>query len=345
MLVDPNVELRVGTELTSQGRFEEAIPHLAAARGHVADEFAAEFNLALCYVGTDDAKDAIQILTKLRKSGRDTAEVDNLLAQAFIANGQSQAGLEAFLRAAALAPNQEKLYALVTDACMQNRDYRLGAKVADLGLEKIPDSARLLYQRGMFLALLDRPDLADADLGRASRLAPDSDIGFLATGQKYFLDGDIENTIRAAREGVRRGFGTPPLLTLLGVALARAGVGPGQPEFAEAKAVLERSTTERPRDPAAQAALGELYLASGRLEDAVERLEIARQLDPQRKNVYAQLAIAYRRQGRIDQAQIALAVLARLNEEEAASIREAPAEGKGVYGANAAGQKPQPTKQ
>jgi tetratricopeptide (TPR) repeat protein len=338
---DPNVELRIGTQLTAQGRFAEAIPHLAAARGHVANEFAAEFNLALCYVATNDPKNAVQILTSLRAGGRDTAEVNNLLAQAFIAQGQSQAGFEAFLRAATMTPRDEKLYAFVTDACMQNRDYRLGAKVADLGLEKIPNSARLLYQRGMFLAFLNRPDLAEADLDRASRLAPDSDIGFLASGQKYFLDGDIENTIRVAREGVRRGFGTPPLLTLLGVALVREGVVPGQPEFADAQAALERSTAEHPRDPAAQAQLGELYLARGRLDDAVARLEIARELDPQRKNVYSQLAIAYRRQGRIEEAQKALAMLAKLNEQEAASIREAPAESKGVYGASARGQKPQ----
>jgi tetratricopeptide (TPR) repeat protein len=342
---DPDVELRIGTELTAQGRFAEAIPHLTAAGGHVSSEFPAEFNLALCYVATNDPRTAIQILTTLRARGHETAEVNNLLAQAFIANGQSQAGFEAFLRAAAMTPFDEKLYAFVTDACMQNRDYRLGAKVADMGLEKIPNSARLLYQRGMFLAFLNRPDLADADFDRASRLAPDSDIGFLAAGQKYFLDGDIENTIRVAREGVRRGFGTPPLLTLLGVALVRTGAAPGQPEFAEAQAALERSTAEHPRDPAAQAALGELYLAAGRLDDAVGRLEIARELDPQRKNVYSLLAIAYRRQGRTQEAQKALAVLEKLNEQEAASIREAPAESKGVYGAEATGQKPQRVKQ
>src|SRR5438105_6468796 len=46
------VELETGITLTRSGRFAEAIPHFLAARGHVSSEYAAEFNLALCYVGT-----------------------------------------------------------------------------------------------------------------------------------------------------------------------------------------------------------------------------------------------------------------------------------------------------
>ena len=32
---DPEVELRAGIELTKQGMLQQAIPHLAVARGHV----------------------------------------------------------------------------------------------------------------------------------------------------------------------------------------------------------------------------------------------------------------------------------------------------------------------
>ena len=42
-------ELQTGTELTRQGHFREAIPHFLAAQGRVSNEFAADFNLALCY--------------------------------------------------------------------------------------------------------------------------------------------------------------------------------------------------------------------------------------------------------------------------------------------------------
>ena len=47
--IDPDDELRQGTALTRKGLFREAIPHLLAAHGHVTNEYAANFNLAICY--------------------------------------------------------------------------------------------------------------------------------------------------------------------------------------------------------------------------------------------------------------------------------------------------------
>jgi len=336
---DPAAELRMGTQLTSQGRFEEAIPHLVAARAKLPDDYAASFNLALCYVATNQPKQSIAILNSLRDGGHSTADVNNLLAQAYIATGQSQEAFDAFQHAAALTPNNEKLYTFVADACMEHREYRLGAKIADLGLQKIPNSARLLYERGMFLAWLNHPDLSDADLERAHQLAPDTEIGYLAEGQRYMLSGNMEEAIRVAREGINKGHSGPLLLTMLAAALVQSGVTPGQPEFAEAQTALEKTTAEHPRDAVAQAALGKVYLLLARLDDAVARLEIARKLDPSMKEVYSQLAMAYRRQGKIKEAQGVLAVLAKLNEQEAAAIREAPADNKGAYGAKVPQQK------
>src|SRR5260370_35224466 len=93
----------MGTALTRRGSFAEAIPHLLAARGRVANEYGAEFNLALCYVGTNQFKQAIDMLTGLRNRGH-AADVENLLAQADIGNGQRQEDLTAFERARALMP-------------------------------------------------------------------------------------------------------------------------------------------------------------------------------------------------------------------------------------------------
>ena len=45
-------ELQLGIALTQRGSFGEAIPHFLAAKGRVSDEYAVEFNLALCYTGT-----------------------------------------------------------------------------------------------------------------------------------------------------------------------------------------------------------------------------------------------------------------------------------------------------
>jgi len=114
-------ELQTGTALTRKGSFHEAIPHLMAARGRVANEYAANFNLALCYVATRQAGPAIEVLSDLRRTGHDGVDVENLLAQAYVGNGQPQEALASVEKAASLSPSNEKLYLFVADACRAER--------------------------------------------------------------------------------------------------------------------------------------------------------------------------------------------------------------------------------
>lgn len=323
----PESELQLGTSLTRQDRFADAIPHLLAARGHVSDDYEAGFNLALCYVATGQARAAIPILIDLRDTlrneGHETADVWNLLSQAYIEDQQSQNAFEAFQKAASLEPNSEKLYALISDACLDRQNYELGLKIVDAGLDKLPESARLHYQRGVLLTSLDRFDVAKKDFDAAGRLAPGTDIGYLATAHKDLIEWDTDGAIRVAREAIAKGKDNYILLSILGEALIRSGVNPGEPEFAEAQAALEKSAAERPGYARSHISLGKLYLMAGHTDDAVTQLDQARALDPRNPAVYSYLASAYRNKGDLAQAKQALAVLARLNQEQIAAIRDA----------------------
>jgi len=325
-------ELRQGTALTRQGLFSEAIPHLLAARGRVANEYAAGFNLALCYVGSGDSKSAIPILDNLRHQGHENADVENLLAQAYIGNDQPKEALASLEKAAAISPQNEKLYLYVADACTEHQDYALALKVVAIGLRNLPQSPGLHYERGMVLSHLDEFDRAKADFELVSKLAPGSEIGYVSAAQKALFDGDVSAAVQVAREGVSKGFQGPILLTILGEALLRSGASPGQPEFAEAQAALEKAAAERPNDPSTQIALGRLYLIGGRLTDAIAHLEKARQMQPDRPVVYANLAKAYQRHGDEQAAQQALATLEKLNLARAEQIRNAPGDSKMSYG-------------
>ena len=316
-----NEELQTGTDLTRQGHFREAIPHLLAAQGRVSNEFAADFNLALCYTATNQYDKAIALLTNLSSVAHPSVGVYNLLAQAYVGNGQPEQAFTALQQAANLDPANEKLYVLVADACMIHQNYALGVKVVNLGIENLPRSARLFYERGVFQTLLERGDLAANDFAQAATLAPDSDIAYMATAQRDLEEGKIPETIAAARQGIAAGHENYILLTLLGEALIRSGIAPGQPEFAEAQAALEKSVAEHADNSRSQIALAKIYLMAGRYDGAVTRLEIARQLDPTNTSVYSHLATAYRQRGQLDQAQKMLAILANLNEAQAAKIR------------------------
>lgn len=309
-------ELQAGIALTQGGRFEEAIPHLLKARGHVADEYAANFDLALCYAGLSKFNEAVGILEALKGSGHATPAVNNLLTQAYVGAGQAEKAWGTFEQAAQQTPQDEKLYVLVADACMGNEKYDLGMKVVDMGLQHLPNSARLHYERGTLSTYENEAEQAEAEYEKAAKLAGETDIAYMAIAQDDLLQGKIQDAIRIARKGMQGGSDNYILLAIFGDAVARAGIAPDQPLFAEARQALARSISERPAYEPSQLALGEMLLTSGRADEAISHLERARELAPADPAVYSHLAIAYRRKGRGDEEQRMLAILAKINQQQ-----------------------------
>jgi predicted Zn-dependent protease len=309
---DPESELRTGIDLTRQGMLPQAIPHLQAASGHVKDGYAAEFNLALCYVGTGQFDAAIDVLSRLQARGLNTAPMNNLLAQAYVGEGKQQAAIQALQAAAAQTPKDEKLYALIADACNDYKQYDRGLQVVNLGLKELPQSPRLHYERALFLAQLDRFEEAKPEFERVASLQPGGDIAYLAMVQEALYEDRIPDAVRLARQGIAAGNRDAVLLSLLGTVLLHAGAAPGQPEFAEARKALEASVAQRPNYSSAQIALGNLYLIDNQLNEAVTHLEIGRRLEPRNPAVYSHLANAYQRLGERQKAREMLAILSQL---------------------------------
>ncbi len=316
-------DLQTANAFTRRGEFRRAIPLFLAARGRVAQPFALEFNLALCYVGTRQFPLAIQILSRL-DGGRRAADVKNLLAQALVGDHQPDAALKMLREAAELSPKNERLYLLVAQACLDEGFYELGLQVLDVGLESLPESARLHFERGLALSQLDENEPAGREFQLTQKLAANSDIAYIAGAQQAYLSGQVHEVIRISREGIKAGYSHYLLLTMLGEALLRAGATPSDPaEFHEAQEVLEKAAAQRPSYSNAHIALGRIYLALDRLQEAVAQLEMGRQLDPRNKAVYPPLATAYRRTGQPEKAREALSALAELNRQEAARIGSA----------------------
>ncbi len=325
-----NAELQQAVALTRAGKFQEAIPRYLALQGQVSD-FVINFNLALCYVGTSEYKKAADLLETVRRSGHDTPEVENLLAQSLIGEGKVDDAWAAIQRAAKMAPKDEKLYLYAADTYMDAGHYDLGLKVVDLGLKSLPKSARLYFEHGMFLSQMDRFDDARADFQRAQQLAPGSDVAYIAGAQEAMYAGNVADAARIAREGVEKGNTHFLLLTILGEALLSNGATPGQPDFNLAQQALESVASDHPNFASAQLSLGKLYLAANRTDDAIARLELARKLDPQNPAVYSNLATAYKKHGDADKAQNALDTLARINQQQVEKIGNAPGDRKAGY--------------
>jgi tetratricopeptide (TPR) repeat protein len=338
----PEADLREGIALTSQGQFEQAIPHFLAARGQVSNSFALEFNLALCYVGTRQFPAAVSILAGL-SAGPRAAEVKNLLAQAYIGEHQPEAAWKAFQEAAALAPQNERLYVLVSQACLDEGLTDLGNRVLETGLRSLPNSARLHFQRGIFYSQQDENERAAREFQTAEALAPNSEISYIAAAEQSLIAGSMPDVIRSARAGIQAGYSHYLLLTMLGEALLRSGATPDTPtEFDEARTVLEKAVAMQPGYPSSHIALGRVYLMLERTADAVSQLEAARRIDPRNKAIYPPLAAAYRKSGEPGKAKDALEALAALNREDAARIAAADGGRAGYLSGKPADEKKQP---
>jgi tetratricopeptide (TPR) repeat protein len=324
-------ELQKGIALTRTGKFQEAIPHFLAAQGQVRDASALSFNLALCYVGTGQYPSAIALLNELRSNGLSNANVENLLAQSLLGNRQPEEAFAAFERASRLAPENEKLYLYIVESCMGNGYLDMGLKVAEIGLKRLPRSAPLVFEHGILLARLDFIDEAMKELQKVTELAPGSDVAYIAAAQKSIFESDVDEAVRIAREGIRKGKQHFMLLALYGEAVILSGAEPRSQEFTEARAALEQSIALSPTYVSARMTLGKLYLMESRMDDAIVQLNVARELDPKNSAVYSNLAAAYRRRGDTARAEEMLAILDKLNKEEIERIRNAPGDRKAGY--------------
>jgi tetratricopeptide (TPR) repeat protein len=323
---DARSELETGAHLTADGYLQQAIPHLLAAQQAGMDPYATGVNLGICYLGTGNYRQAITVLRAVDASGLANAVVENLLAQAYIGNEQPQDALRSFRSAAARTPKDENLYAYLADACRDHKDYSLGLEIVDQGLQQLPDSARLHYERGLFLSQMGRyEESGRPEFKRAAQLAPNSYISFLAIVQNDLYEDDFAGADKALHEAIQSGQRDYRMLSLLGTVLLHEGAAPGEARFEEAKNALEESAQENPGYSATQIALGKIYLMENQLQKAVDHLEIGRRLEPDDPAVYANLASAYDRLGDHAQARLMRQQIGRLlTEKPAGSDKNQP---------------------
>ncbi|HEU5351418.1 MAG TPA: tetratricopeptide repeat protein [Terracidiphilus sp.] len=320
---DAQTELQTGSRLTRQGFLEQAIPHLLAARRQGLAPYATAVNLGICYLGTHQYKDAVSILQELVATDHATASVYNLLAQAYLGNRQRQEAWQSFLRAAAATPKDEKLYDYLADACTDQGDFVLGLSIVTRGLDALPDSARLHYERALFLAQLGNLEQARPEFERAAALAPSDDIGYLAKVQLALYGDQYALAETILHEAIEAGHNDFRMLSLLGTVLLREGAAPGDPKFAEAQAALEKSARENANYPAAQIALGKVYLMQDKPRLALAHLEAGRRLEPNNPAVYVSLASTWQKLGNREKAAAMRRQLARLIAQKTANASPA----------------------
>jgi len=308
--------------LASAGMYKEARPLFEAISRSNPTSYEASFDLALCYFQLKDFRSAIDRLEQLREKGQESADLEDLLADAYESNGQTKEAVDALKRATAIEPNNENSYIDLVDLCVKHDSFDLGMEVLNVGLHYNPNSARLTFARGVLNAMYDHFDEADKDFHVASTLDPDENYSYSGIALNHFRSGNLTDAIRLLRQRVVAHPDDFMLQYMLGRALMQSRAMVGENSFNEARTALEKSVKLNPSFHASRVQLGEVYLEEGRLNDAVSQLEKGHSLDPTDNAACAHLFVAYRKQGNLEKAKQILSELKELNKKQRSSFQQ-----------------------
>jgi tetratricopeptide (TPR) repeat protein len=319
--LDAQSQLELGVALAETENNAQAISYLQAAFDHNPESYDAGFDLALACVRAKSYATAITTIQDILHLGHDNSELENLFAEALEGQGETGKAIEAYRSAIMLDPNDENNYVDFASLCIDHHAFEDGMKVITLGLHLHPDSERLTFMRGILDASKGDVDLAEKDFEDAARFAPQRDLGAVGLGALSLQKGNSGEAIKVIRRQLIQKPMDPSLLYMLGKALITSGSQPGQPSYAEAQQVLEKSVTLNPNLCLPHISLGSIYLQEDRFAEAAAQFEAARSIDPNENSAYSHLAVAYRHLGQAEKAKEILTALQELLAQQRSGVR------------------------
>jgi tetratricopeptide (TPR) repeat protein len=316
VLPDAASRFQAGMMLAQSGFYADAARYFGLARERSSDPDTAGYNQTLMYIKAKDYTAAIQTAKDLLTQGYKGSDMYSLLSEAYLKNGQVQEAYDALRKATEIDPRYENNYVDLAAICIDYKNYDLGIEISDIGLRYIPNSDRLVFQRGVMRAMKGQLVQGEEDFRLASRLAPQKALPYVALGIDLMQRGELQKAIEVLRERARLNqneFMTP---YLYGEALTRAGIEPGSPAEKEAIEALETSIRLNPNFAHSRGELGKILLKRGDVKRAIEELEKAVSIDPTDAAAVNQLGHAYRKNGDAARAQKMFALVSKLDKQE-----------------------------
>lgn len=201
------------------------------------------------------------------------------------------------------------LYALGV-SLVHTGDSATAAGVFRRMLEKNPNVAEIHVLLGQADADQNQYTPAVAEFSRALELDPKSEGAHFGWGIILLHEGELDQAAREFRAELEAHPGDAKAKYHLAYVLL------AQLQKDQAFSLLMEVVRDKPDYAEAQYQLGKMLLERGDVNAAIERLEAAVRLDPSKDYSYYQLSVAYRRGGRLEDAQHVLEAYQKLKEKE-----------------------------
>lgn len=336
-------QVRLGLLLLELGPRERGLSLLDAAAPHIGAPVLAACGASLLRAGL--LADAQRYLERAARLDAGLPSVDLLLGQAYSARGDHVRAIERLTRAAEREPAapQPRYLLGITYSLMGEKQqavaeleraaalgpenaalhYYLGLSQLDLG--RYPEAVDVLIRAAELdptdrdttvnlawaLLGLGRPQAASERLAALLLRQPDDAVAAFLLGESRRRAGDVEGAIAAYGRALELdGW-------MLDALFSRGTLFYLRQERERARADYERLLALDPRHPGGRYQMGKLLLDEGRDLEAVTQLEKSVEAEPTNKPAHYQLARAYRRLGRAEDARREAAVFRSLKAEAA----------------------------
>jgi tetratricopeptide (TPR) repeat protein len=304
----------LGAAYVRLGQFDDAIAHYEAALKSDSTRSAVRLNLALAYYKSARPNQAIGQLKRVLASDPEARNAYLVLADCYLQTGQDREVVALLKPRESMFANDLAYAYLLGTALLHVDDAAEGQKYIDR-IFGVGESAEAHLLMG--LAHLNRQDYpaAKTELKRAVQLNARLPTAHASYGRAMLALGEHEAAERAFRDELDLNINDFEANLQLGYMRKNAQ------KFEEASTYLQRAITIRPNDLAARKLLASLRLQTGHAEEAARMFEAIVKEAPDLVEAHVQLATAYHRLKRKDDAEREQAIIDRLNAEAQAKQR------------------------
>jgi tetratricopeptide (TPR) repeat protein len=305
-----------------QSRWRDGILYLQKAQQLNPQDYNTGYDLSLAYLNSGDIANASTLLHKMIAQ-RETAELDDLLAEVNEKSGDYKTAALEYHRAAELDPSENNIFDLAS-FLLQHSNYEgfldNSLTFFQYGVQKYPRSAKMTVGLGVALYAEGKYDDAVRTLCAAVDLDPTDPKPFQFLGKVSTVSPARIPEIRTRLEKFVQLYpDNGPAIYYYAMSLWRRSEGESAADLPTVEALMKRAIAAAPAFYEAHYELGILYQDQQKYQDAIRELNQTVALRPDFNRAHYRLVLLYSRTHQKQLADEHLAILKRIKQEDAAT--------------------------
>lgn len=277
--------------------YQDALSHLIKASDLDAQNGSIKLAIGNIYLKQNDLNNAISSLEEACNLLPDQADIWLLLAQCYYMSGNITEAKRCVDQAISLDPTQPPSLLLRAQIAVKNRDYISAERLANTVLQFEPDNTTAMLLQTQVFSAMNKPDEGLAILDKALSGAQDNPLLRLERVRLLQRTNNFETAINELKELTQRYPDDPSILKVFAEVLDKTGDKHEAIRLAQ-KALRvgheELPLTSFDEHAELHLLLGKLFHQTGQLDQAIQHLSEAIQIEPTLLESYLELAQTYK---------------------------------------------------